>query len=169
MAMNSAQDLIIHMMSDLMTSETRLEQFAEEASKAVQDQDAKDYFNARTQLRKDAVSNLEECFRLIGEQPVKVESRFRDVWSEDVRREMNAIQNPGLKAIYAIGTLRQIQDFHIGEYRVLRGVARVAGNYGVLALLDANLGMKLATNEETDELLRRIAVSAVQARRERAA
>jgi len=169
MAIDNAQDLIIHMMTGLMNSETRLDQVTEELGKAVQDQDTKDYFNARTQLRKQAVSNLEECFRLLGAKQGQMESRFRDVWVEDVRREFNAIQNPALKAIYAIGTARQIQDFHIGEYRVLRGLARAAGNFGVMALLDANLGMKMAGQEETDELVRRLAVGVFQARRERAA
>ena len=169
MAMQNGQELVVRMLSDLMQSETRLQQFAEEMSKRVQNQDAKDYFSARTKLRQENLSNLEECFRLIGAQTVKAESRFRDVWIEDVNRELEAIQNPAFRAIYAIGTIKKIQQFHMSEYAILRTVARLTGNFAVVALLDHNLADKVATAEETDELIGAIARTAFQMRQEKAA
>jgi hypothetical protein len=37
---------------------------------------------------------LDERFKLIGQKPVKLNQRLRDVFIEDYRRELNEIQGP---------------------------------------------------------------------------
>lgn len=170
MPIQSAEELFIRLLSDTYASESRLLQGMEDLSKVVQDKNIQDVLNVRTYLTKQDVSNIEECFRLLGKEPVKSESRFREVWLEDLRREVTEIQPPALKAIYAIQALQQIQQFHIARYAVLTLMANLAGYMGVATLLEHTMADKMAFVERANDLIREAGREVFVARlRERAA
>lgn len=170
MAIQSGEDLVMAMMNNLYTSETRLTQFLEELSREAQDKEVKDVLSVRAMLSKQNIANLDECFRLMGKQPSKNESRFAEVLKEDFQREFQTIQNPALKALYVLAQVRRVQNFHLAEYRSLATIARVMDRPAIAVLLEHNWADKAEFVESTRELVRGVATMAILGRaRERAA
>jgi ferritin-like metal-binding protein YciE len=164
MAIQNAEDLFVTMLSKIHGSEQRLQKVVDELSQAAQDQDVKDILSVRAYLTQQDVSNIEKCFQLLGKQPVQPDYRFADVWVEDVRRELGAIQNPTLKTLYALDTARKIQNYHIGQYGALTLMASVMGNEAVTTLLEHCLADKVQFVEHTRELFREVGRRALGAK-----
>jgi ferritin-like metal-binding protein YciE len=161
MAINSAEDLFLNVLSRLHQAEQRQARAADEMSQIAQTKEAKEALTVRAYLGKQEAANIEECFQLLGEQPRQITpSRIEEVAAEEFRLEMNAIQSPALKTVYALHAVREIQDLHIGEYKTLVVMARMAEQWGVAGLLERNLANKLVFEERTDEIVRAIAKTA---------
>jgi hypothetical protein len=60
--------------------------------------------------------SLDECFRLIGEQPMKTTGRIHEVIVEEFRRELSEIQSPTARHLYILSKLQQLTHMRIGEY-----------------------------------------------------
>ncbi len=164
MAIQTAEDFFLTGLSDLHQSEQRLGRAVEELSQQVQDPDVKNLLSARAFLTQQDVANIEKCFQLLGKQPVQVGSKFRDTWIDDVRRELNEIQNPVLRTLYALNKVRVIQDFHIGEYLAVTNMAEFMGNDAVALLLEHNLSDKVDFVERTRDVVREYATQAIGTR-----
>lgn len=152
------------MLSKVHGSEQRLQKAVDELSQAAQEQDIKDILSVRAYLTQQDVSNIEKCFQLIGQQPVQPDHRLADAWIEEVRRELGAIQNPTLKTLYALDQVRKIQNYHIGRYRALWMMASVMGNEAVTTLLEHCVADKVEFVENTRDLFRQAARSALGAK-----
>ncbi|MCL5266235.1 MAG: ferritin-like domain-containing protein [Chloroflexi bacterium] len=169
MTIQKAEELFLYTLSHLHNSENHLLRTVQEMSKAAHDKDIKEALELRVYLSKQAISNIEECFRLLGKQPMKVSSRFQDVWMEDFLKELNEIQAPALKALYTIHKVRQIQEMHIAEYAALENMAQLMGNFPVATLLERNLEDKVAFVEQTDEIIREIGRTLIVGKMKKAA
>lgn len=157
MPVQTPEDLFLNLLSRMHLAEQRQARAAEELVQYAQNPLVKEAMEVRAYLGKQEAANIEECFKLLGEQPRTITpTRFEEVLVEDLRRELDSIQSPVLKAIYAISTIRWIQDFHIGEYKTLVVMARMAERWGVAALLERNLANKLVFAERTDEIVREV-------------
>jgi ferritin-like metal-binding protein YciE len=157
MPVTTAEELFLNLLSRLHQSEQRGARIAEELSQYAQNKDVKDALEVRAFLGKQEAATIEECFHLLGEQPRAVTpTRFEEVWVEDFRRELDAIQSPVLKALYLISGIRWIQNLHMGEYAILIRMADLAGNKPVTSLLKRNLEDKIAFAERTDEIVSEI-------------
>ena len=100
------------------------------------------------------MSRLDECFRLIGEKPVKVNGRLHDVFIEDFRREISEIQSPLARRIYVLAKANRLTQLRIAEYGALISIADITGHLAVGMLLESCLADKLAFAERTRRLIR---------------
>ena len=169
MAIQSAQDLFITVLSNVHAREQRSLQLWQEMSKLAQDEDVKEALDTRAYLTKQSISNLEECFRILGKQPVKTDTRLHDVLVDDFHRELNEIQQPGLKSLYIIHKAREIAHIHIGAYKGLVTMAELMGNVPVSALLETNLAAKMVFADRARELTREIGRTVIAAKMRKAA
>ncbi|MCX6020565.1 MAG: DUF892 family protein [Chloroflexi bacterium] len=170
MAIQSAEDLFLTMLSNLQNSETRLASNAGDLAQLAQNKEVKEVLDVRAFIAKQNAANIDECFRLLGKKPVQTNQQFRQTWLEDVRREAETIQTPALKAIYVIGAFRQIQNLHLAEYATLVAIARLMNNMPVATLLQSNLADKVMFVKRTDDMIRDIGATAFATRmREKAA
>jgi ferritin-like metal-binding protein YciE len=164
MAIQNAEELFIALLSDLRDSESRLVRLTDDLSQKAQDPELKNTLSVRSYLTQQAVNNIDKCFQLLGKQPVQSTSRFKEVWADDTERELNAIQGPIARNLYALMKIRTIQNFHLGEYAALVAMAMYAGNIGVTALLEHNLADKVEFVERTREFFREMARQALLGR-----
>ncbi len=169
MPIQNVEDLFVAMLSHLHNVESRLLTGVQELSQVVQDKDIKQAVETRIFLTKQDINNIEECFRILGKQPVKPTSRFAEVWVEDLRRELSEIQPPVLKTLYALGALRQIHNLHIAEYTSLIIMADLMHNLPVMTLLERNLEDKVMFINRTDALIREIGKTVIAERLKKAA
>jgi len=115
---------------------------------------------ARTFVSQKVVETLDQCFRLIGEEPVQLSemrARIYEALAEDFRNEVAEIKDPATRRFYILAKLNNLAHFRAAEFKTLIAAADVSGNYGVAALLETCLADKLALAERTQHWLRRIA------------
>jgi ferritin-like metal-binding protein YciE len=149
--------MFVMVLSDVRQSTERAEKIYQEIGQMAQDPDVKEAVEARTFISEKVLATLDQCFKLIGEQPVKLSGRLQEVFVEDFRKELNEIQNPVAKRLFILTKLIHLTHFRIGEYVALVAAADLAGHYGVGVLLESCLADKLAFVERTRRLIRRIA------------
>ena len=70
MSIKTTKDLFVLMLSDLPHGAERSHQIYEELGNAAQEKEIKEALDAREFISSQILSRLDECFRLIGEEPV---------------------------------------------------------------------------------------------------
>jgi len=67
---------------------------------------SKKLWQARAFVSGKVAATLDECFRLLGEQPAKLTGRLQEMLLEDFRRELAEIQGPLARRIFALVKLQ---------------------------------------------------------------
>ena len=164
MPVQNAEELFLSLLSDSYAREQHMAQFWDQLSQQVQDPDVKNVLSARAFLTRQDASNIEKCFQILGKQPSPPNIRFYQTMAEDFRRQFDTIQQPGLKAVYALWAIRSMQNWAIGEYAALTAMAAVAGNRAVTNLLEHTLADKMDFVQDTREWFRDMVKQAIGAR-----
>lgn len=154
MPVKDPKELFVKMLSDVRRGAERSAKFFQELSEVAQNEDIKETASARALVQDSILKRLDECFRLIGAQPVKAEGKLHDVLAEDFRREIAEIESPEAKRLYILVKLNHLLHIRMGEYVALIAAADLTGHYGVGVLLETCLADKLAFIERTRRLIR---------------
>ena len=153
MQIKNPKELYISMLSGLRQGAERTTNFFQELSKVAQDPDIKEALEARVFVSDKILNTLDECFKLIGEKPVKVGGRLYDNFVEEFRKDLSEIQSPEGKRLFILARANALIHLRIGEYVALIAAADVTGHYGVGVLLESCLADKLAFVERTRRLI----------------
>jgi ferritin-like metal-binding protein YciE len=156
MSVQNPKELFVQLLSGLRQSAERSPKIYQEISKVAEDRDVKEALEARAFVSEKVLATLDQCFKLIGEQPVKVTSRLHDTFAEDFRRELAEIQNPVAKHLFVLAKAIHLTHLRIAEYAVLVAAADVTGHHGVGVLLESCLADKLAFVERTRRMIRHV-------------
>lgn len=154
MPIKDPKEVFVRMLSDLRRGTERSTSFYQELGGLTQDPDVKEALEARVFVAADILRKLDECFRLIGEKPVKMEGKLHEVLVEDFRREVAEIQSPEARRLFVLMKLSHLAHIRMGEYVALIAAADVTGHYAVGVLLESCLGEKRALIERTRRLIR---------------
>jgi ferritin-like metal-binding protein YciE len=155
MPIKDPKELFVLMLSNLRQSTERTTKLYQEFSQVAQDPDIKEALEARAFVSDNTLATLDQCFKLIGEQPVKLSGRLQEVFAEDFRRELAEIQGPVARRLYILAKATALTHLRIAEYVALVAAADVSGHYGVGVLLESCLADKLAFVERTRRLIRK--------------
>jgi len=171
MTARTPKELFVTLLSDVRQGTEKASKIYQEIGQFAQDPKIKEALEARAFVSKQTLATLDQCFTLIGEQPVQLTGRLQEVFMEDFRKELGEIQGPLAKNLFILAKLNHLTHLRIGEYVALISAADVAGHYGVGVLLESCLADKLAFVERTRRLLRNMAEGRVAERKaaERAA
>ena len=156
MAVSNPREVFFHLLSDVRQNSERSAKFYQEISQLAQQPEIKEALEARAFVSNKTLATLDQCFRLIGEQPVKLSGRIQEVFVEDFRRELAEIQNPAVRHLFILAKLNHLTNFRIGEYSALIAAADMTGHYGVGVLLESCLADRLAFVERTKRLIRNL-------------
>jgi ferritin-like metal-binding protein YciE len=151
------RELFVLLLSDLRQGTERTTKLFEEFSQHVQDPNVKEALEARSWVSQKILSTLDQCFKLIGEQPVKLSGHLYEVFAEDFRRELGELQNPTVRHLFVLAKASHLLHLRIAEYKALIAAADLSGHYGVGVLLESALADKLAFAERTERFIRAIA------------
>jgi len=171
MTARTPKELFVMLLSDVRQGTEKAVKIYEEIGEMAQDTQIKEALEARAFVSEKTLATLDQCFKLIGEQPVKFTGRIQEVFMEDFRKELAEIQGPVARRLFILAKLNHLTHFRIGEYVALISAADVAGHYGVGVLLEACLADRLAFVERTRRLIRNTVETKVAERKaaERAA
>ncbi len=154
MPITTPKELFVTLLSDLRQGAERSTKIYEELGQAAQNPEIKEALDAREFISTQILTRLDECFRLIGEKPVKVSGRLHDIFVEDFKREVSEIQSPALRRIFVLAKANRLMHLRIGEYVALIAVSDTLGHPAVGVLLESCLADKLAFVERTRRLIR---------------
>lgn len=164
MNLESPHELFVLLLSNVRQGTERTTQIFQDFSKVAHNADVKEALGARVFVSQRVVEKLDECFKLIVEQPVNLGARLHEIFVEDFRNELAEIKSPIAKDLYVLAEASQLVHLRIGEYVALIAVADMTGHYGVGVLLESCLADKIAFAERTRRLIRNIIEGKVAAR-----
>lgn len=154
MPVKTPKELFVMLLTDVRQGAAKAEKIYEEIGQLVQDPQIKEALQARAFVSGKVLATLDECFRILGEQPAKLTGRLQEVLIEDFRSELAEIQGPGARRIFALMKLNHLAQFRVSEYRALIAAAEAVGNYRVSLLLETCLADKLTFVERTQHFLK---------------
>ena len=156
MPIKNPRELFVHMLSNLRQGTEQATKLVQEFAQNVQDTDVREALEARIFVSHKILDTLDQCFKLIGEQPVKVSGRLYDAFVEDFRSELADIQNPTVRNLFILAKANQVLHLRIAEYRSRLAAADLSGHFAVGVLLESCLADKLAFVERTSRLLQNL-------------
>jgi ferritin-like metal-binding protein YciE len=163
MAIRNPKEMFVFLLSNVRYNTEKATKIYDEIGQVAQEPEIKEALQARAFASNQILAKLDECFRMIGEKPVKAETRLHDVFVEDFRKELAQIESPAVKKLFVLAKLRHLAHLRIGEYVALIEAADVAGYHGVALLLETCLADKLAFAERTRRFMRHIVEAKVAA------
>ena len=155
-AVKDPKELFVALLSNVRQGTERTTKIFEELSQVAQNPDVKEALEARVFVSQRILEKLDQCFKLINEQPVKLSGRLAEVFVEDCRRELSEIESPVARHLFILAKAVHLTHLRIGEYVALTAAADMSGHYGVGVLLESCLADKLAFVERTRHLIREI-------------
>ena len=165
MQAKTPREIFLALLSDVRQSTEKAAKIYQEIGQLAQDPQIKEALEARAFVSQNTLAKLDQCFKMIGEQPVKLSGRLQEVFLEDFRKEVSEIQSPGARNLYILAKLNHLAHFRIAEYEALVSAADLSGNYGVGLLLETCLADKVAFVERTRRLIRAIAEARIAERK----
>jgi ferritin-like metal-binding protein YciE len=171
MSIKTPKELFVMLLSDVRQGTEKAAKIYQEIGQMAEDPQIKEALEARAFISEKTLATLDQCFKLIGEQPVKFTGRLQEVFLEDFRKELAEIQGPIARRLFVLAKLNHLTHLRIGEYVALVAAADVSGHYGVGVLLESCLADRLAFVERTRRLIRDMVETRVAERKgaERAA
>ena len=154
MPVTTTKELVLSMLSELRNGAERSQKIYEELGQAAQSSQIKEALDARGMISSQILSRLDQCFKLIGEKPQKVNQRMHDVFVEDFRRELNEIQMPLARKLFVLAKASHLVHLQTAGYMALIAAADQFGHPGVGVLLESCLADKLVFAERTKRLIR---------------
>lgn len=154
MSIKDPKEVFVWLLSDVRQASERTTKIFQELSRAAENPDIREALEARVFASQRVNEKLDQCFKLIGAQPVKTTGRLQEVFLEDFRKELAAIESPAAKHLYILAKANHLIHLRIGEYEALIAAADMTGHYGVGVLLESCLADKLAFVERTRRMLR---------------
>ncbi len=154
MAISTPKELFVNLLSHLRQGAEQSTKVYDVLGQAAENPEIKEALDAREFIATQILSRLDECFRLIGEKPVKVGGRLLEVFVEDFKREVTEIQSPLARRIFILAKANRLMHLRVGEYIALIAVADNLGHPAVGVLLESCLADKLAFVERTRRLIR---------------
>jgi ferritin-like metal-binding protein YciE len=156
MSVKSPHELFVQLLSDVRQGTERTNKIFQEIGQIAQNPDIKEALEARAFVSQRTLEKLDQCFKLMGQQPVKVSGRLQEVFVEDFRKELAEIESPVAKNLYILAKVNHLIHLRIGEYVSLIAAADMTGHYGVGVLLETCLAEKLAFVERTRRLIKNL-------------
>ena len=156
MSVKNPHEVFVMLLSTVRQGAERATKIFQEIGQVAQNPDVKEALEARAFVAQRTLEKLDQCFKLIGEQPVKLSGRLMEVFAEDFRKELAEIESPVAKHLYILAKANHLTHLRIGEYVALIAAADMTGHYGVGVLLETCLAEKLAFVERTRRLIKNL-------------
>jgi len=156
MPIKNPKELFGLLLTNVRQSAQRETAIFQELSKLVHDTEIKEALDARIFLSEKNTSILDECFRLNGQEPMKVTGRIHDVLVDELRKELGEIQSPIARHLFILAKAQQLIHFRMGEFITLIAAANMTGDYGVSVLLESCLADKVAFVERARHLVKHV-------------
>ncbi len=156
MPVKNPKEVFLMLLSDARNNTERSAEVYREVSEVAQNPDVKEALAARAFVTERNLEALDQCFEIIGEEPVELNGHLQKIFVEDFKREVAEIQSPAARHLYILAKAIHLAHWRMAEYTALVAAADVTGHYGVGVLLESILADKLAFLERDRRLVRHV-------------
>src|SRR5215469_6893670 len=101
MPIKTPKELFVMLLTDLRQGAEKAEKIYEEIGQVVQEPHIKEALQARAFASGKVLATLEECFRLLVDQPATMSGRLHETLIEEFRRQFAESHTPTDKRIFA--------------------------------------------------------------------
>jgi len=133
---NTPQELFVALLSNVMRREEKMGDILTQIAGKAQDPDIKQAIESREFVREQQVMALKHCFKLLGAEPTEPETRLHEMFVEDFKKHVAAIEGPVAKRLFVLAKINNLMRLHANEYAVLTAMADFTNHYGVAVLLE---------------------------------
>src|SRR5215467_4383289 len=102
MPTKNPRDVFVMLLSNARQNTERTTALYEEMAERVQDPDVKEGLESRVFVSEKILSQIDQCFKLLGEAPVKPNDRLQTVFAEDFRKELAEIENQTARRLFIL-------------------------------------------------------------------
>ena len=156
MPVKNPRELFALMLSDVRQGAERMTEMLSEISDLAEDPLVTDALEESEFVAEQSLAKLDQCFKLIGEKPVKLRGRVREVLIEEVINEASEISSPAARQLYVLSKAIQLIHLRIAECMALIAASDITGNHKVKDLLESFLADNHAAVERARLLIRKI-------------
>jgi ferritin-like metal-binding protein YciE len=159
------REVFLVLLSNVREGVERASNVYDEIGQSAKDPDIKEVLEARAFLKNSILERLDQCFKILGEKPIQLPGRLRETFLEDFRGQLNEIQSPVAKRLFALAKIVHFANFRVGEYQVLTAAADLTGHHAVGLLLESCLADTLVFIERNRRVIRQIAEERIAERK----
>lgn len=157
MAIQTAHELLIHELQDMLSAERQLiDALQEQAENATNPELKKGFEQHRAQTQKQ-VERLTQCFEEIGEEPKEVECKGIEGLIEEYKTFIEE-EDPSddIIDVVSIGAASKVESYEINAYESLIQLAESMGHNRSVRLLNQNLREEEQTKAKLEKLSKKI-------------
>lgn len=147
MPLQSPRDLFVYDLSTIHAAEQSILQQLSQMEQACQNPQIKQMFSHQITDTQRQVSRVQECFRLIGAQPMNVTCYAVDCMQQDMQQFIQQGPSQNVIDMFCLGAALQTEHYEIACYRGLVEKARMMGETQVVSVLEDNLREEIDTSK----------------------
>lgn len=153
MPIQSPRDLFVYDLSVMHSAEQGILNVLSQMEQNVQNPQLKQLFGDHVTTTQRQVTRIQECFRMMGEQPMNVTCHVVEGLQRDMQDFMQ--QQPGQSVIdmFALGTASKTKHYEIASYRILVQMARAMGAQQCASSLEDSLREEESTAQRVEQII----------------
>ncbi len=162
MPLKSPRDLFIYDLSSIHSAEQLILQQISQMEQMCQNSQVKQLLSHHLTETQQQVTRVQECFRLMGIQPMNVTSYAVDCMRQDTQEFIRQQPSPELIDLFCLEAVDKTKHFEIASYGGLIEKARSMGETQVVSLLEDTLREEEHTAQQVEQLSRQLGSQVIQ-------
>lgn len=154
--METAHELFLHELSDMLDVERRLLDALEEQAEGASNPQLQKAFSAHRAQTEKQVQRLEQIFEQLGEQPEQTECKGLTGLLEELETFKALDPSPDILDVFSIGAAMKVESYEADAYQSLILLAEEMEHTKAARLLQQNLKEEQATWKKLDGLAKKI-------------
>ena len=162
MPLQSPRDLFVYDLSAVHSAEQSTLQIYPQMEHQCRDPQVKQLFSDVTTNLQRQITRIQECFRLMGQQPMSVPCYTADGFNRDWQQFVQQGPSQDIIEVFSLELASQIGHYKLAAYKHLVEDARAMGQSQCASSLEDSLHEKESTVQRTDQLASRIGSQIMQ-------
>ena len=154
--MQTGHEFFLHGMNDILDGERQLVEALEENAQDSSRADLKKAFKQHRRETEGQVKRLQQCFKLLGEQPEGTECHGIRGLIEEKHAFAKESPSQDLIDVFNVGAALKVESYEICEYESLIDMAREMKHTKVAQLLSQNLKEEKATLKKMEAFEKKV-------------
>jgi ferritin-like metal-binding protein YciE len=151
MAINNAQELFVHNLSEIYDAELQFVEGQQEMAQQASDQDLKSAIEEHIGQTQQHARNLEGVFEQLGQQPQRATNEVAQGLVSSAQQLMQETQDENLRDCAINAAVIKVEHFEMGSYRGLVTAAQQMGQDEIVNLLQQNMREEEQTAQTAEQ------------------
>lgn len=156
MPMQTPQDLFMHELADLYGAEQRIEKMLPLMAQECDNREVQNTFRQHETETRQHISNLEQCFRVLGSQPQESICQTLAGLMQEHDAVLKEKPSRDVMTMYNLGSTAKAEEYAVVSYKGLIEKATLMGHQQVVQLLQQNLKQEESMTKNVGSLSKQV-------------